>query len=104
MPVDVICVPEMGDGRMPGGGVGFGIDGVFGTPNWDKAMFLLRNDILGALLFWDGRFWCLVFEMEMRPPVQDVVIHHQGSRESDWDFRNGLVDANISLPFSSTPR
>lgn len=33
MPVDVICVPEIGEGRMPGGGVAFGVDGVLGTPD-----------------------------------------------------------------------
>lgn len=53
MPVDVICVPETGEGLIPGEGIGFGDDGVFGRPDWERVMFLLRNDILAVLLFRD---------------------------------------------------
>lgn len=43
MPVDVIWVPEMGEGRMPGGGVGLESEGVAGELDWDKITFLLRK-------------------------------------------------------------
>lgn len=55
VPVDVIWVPDIGEGRMPGSGIGFGVEEIFGEPDWERTTFLLRKDIfvfVGKFVGW----------------------------------------------------
>lgn len=53
----MICIPEIGEGRMPGKGAAFGVDGVVGALDWERTMFLLRNDIFREFGDFGWTFW-----------------------------------------------